>query len=224
MFYVRYANMDFLAVYTLMFSVLTAVVFSYDIACQWHRNLKTQMLRLPREMWIAPKIFQALLFFIPKLHIYAHGVKCQYRYSFNYRRWSARTDGEDPERFWAHINPTSLSTREMSPGARFDALDSHAAHWNWRKIVKLGASVFCESMSRLIVFYPTGSALASRLSEAFKEHALHRAFFMKLSSGLDQKIITEWEEQAIAWEDDHMKPSPFEEDKNSAYFGENKIS
>jgi Kyakuja-Dileera-Zisupton transposase len=99
------------------------------------------MLRLPPKMWIASDLFQALLFFIPKLHIYAHGAKCQYKFSFNFQRWSVHTDGEDPERFWSHINPASLSTREMAPGARFDALDSHAAHWNWRKIVKLGMSV-----------------------------------------------------------------------------------
>lgn len=147
MFYDRYANMDFIVFYTLMFSVLTTIVFSYDIACQWYRNLKTRMHRLPREMWIATDIFLALRFFIPKLHIYAHGAKCQHKYSFNFQRWSARTDGEDPERFWSHINPASLSTREMSPGARFDALDSHAAHWNWRKITRLGMSVFHESVS-----------------------------------------------------------------------------
>ncbi|KAH9983825.1 hypothetical protein BJV77DRAFT_1062348 [Russula vinacea] len=103
----RYANMDFLAFYTLMFSVLTTIVFSYNM----------------------------------RLHIYAHGAKCQYKFLFNFQRWSVRTDGEDPERFWSHINPASLSTREMAPGARFDALDSHAAHWNWRKIVKLSMSV-----------------------------------------------------------------------------------
>jgi hypothetical protein len=144
--------MDFLVLYTLAFSILTNIVFSYDIACQWYRNLKTRMLRLPREMWIPSDLFKTLLFFIPKLHIYAHGPKCRYVYSFNFRKWSARTDGEDPERFWSHINPASLSTREMSPGARFDALDSHAAHWNWRKIVKLGISVLRESLPKLTAF------------------------------------------------------------------------
>jgi Kyakuja-Dileera-Zisupton transposase len=152
-FYDRYANMDFIVFYTLAFSILTNIVFSYDIACQWYRNLKTRMLRLPREMWISCDLFNALLFFIPKVHIYAHGPKCQYVYSFNFRKWSARTDGEDPERFWSHINPASLSTREMSPGARFDALDSHAAHWNWRKITKLGISVLHKSVSKLIVLF-----------------------------------------------------------------------
>jgi hypothetical protein len=89
-------------------------------------------------MWIPPEVFASLLFFIPKFHIYGHGDKCQHKYSFNFQKWSARNDGEAPEWFWSHINPLSSSTREMSPGARFDTLDSHAAHWNWRKIVKFG--------------------------------------------------------------------------------------
>ena len=141
--------MDFLAFYTLIFLALTTIVFSYDITCQWYRNLQTRMLRLPHEMWITDKLFDMLRFFIPKLHIYTHGSKCQYKYLFNFQKWSARTDGEDPEWFWSHINPASSSTREMSPGARFDAFDSHAAHWNWHKIVKLGVSVFYESMSNV---------------------------------------------------------------------------
>jgi len=127
--------------YTLIGTIIGLLVFSYDIACQWSRNLKSRMLRLPRGMWISPLILAKLQFFIPKLHIYGHGDKCQYRYSFNFQRWSARTDGEDPERFWSHLNPASLSTREMSPGARFDALDAHATHWNWRKIVNMGGLV-----------------------------------------------------------------------------------
>jgi hypothetical protein len=56
------------------------------------------------------------------------------------------------------------------------------------------------------------------LSEALKERALHRAFFLKLSSSLDTNVIEEWEELVTAWEDDQTKPSPFEEVKSSAYF------
>jgi Kyakuja-Dileera-Zisupton transposase len=102
------------------------------------------MLQLPCEMWISPLSFVALQFFILKLHIYGHGEKCQYRYSFNFQKWSARTNREDPKQFWSHINPASLSIREMTPGAHFDALESHATHWNWRKIVKLGMLVLCD--------------------------------------------------------------------------------
>jgi hypothetical protein len=35
----RYANMDFIAFYTLVGAILTSIVFSYDIACQWFRNI-----------------------------------------------------------------------------------------------------------------------------------------------------------------------------------------
>jgi len=133
--------------------VITWIILSYDIACQWFRNLRKRMLRLPHEMWIPPNVFFALRSFIPKLHIYGHGDKCQYKYSFNYQKWSARTDGEDPERFWSHINPASVSTREMSPGARFDALDSHAVHWNWRKTVKFGTLMPCDVAVLTDIFF-----------------------------------------------------------------------
>jgi hypothetical protein len=99
-------------------------------------------------MRISPLTFVTLQFFILKLHIYGHGDKCQYEYLFNFQKWSAHTDGEDPERFWSHINPASMSTKEMSPGARFDALNSHTAHWNWHKITKMGMSV-CLNLSKV---------------------------------------------------------------------------
>jgi hypothetical protein len=50
----------------------------------------------------------------------------------------ARTDGENPERWWAHINPVSMSTKEMGPGARQDTLDDHASAWNFRKVTGFG--------------------------------------------------------------------------------------
>jgi hypothetical protein len=56
----------------------------------------------------------------------------------------------------------------------------------------------------------------SRLSEAVQGHALHRAFFLKLSSGIDQKTTEEWEAAVTAWEKDQSKLNPFGEAKNGA--------
>jgi hypothetical protein len=92
-------------------------------------------------MQLSEEQLQFLRFAIPKFHIAAHGSTCQSSFSLNYQQYMARTDGEDPERWWAHINPVSMSTREMGPGARLDTLDDHAAAWNWRKITGLGR--FC---------------------------------------------------------------------------------
>jgi hypothetical protein len=89
-------------------------------------------------MRLSDKQLHLLRFAIPKFHISAHGLDCQSNFSFNFQPYMARTDGEDPERWWAHINPVSMSTKEMGPGAWLDTLDDHAGAWNWRKITGFG--------------------------------------------------------------------------------------
>ena len=77
-------------------------------------------------------------FVIPKFHIIGHGKDCQDKFSLNYLRGMARTDGENIERGWAWMNPASLGTREMGLGARYDTLDDQWGYWNWRILVQLG--------------------------------------------------------------------------------------
>jgi hypothetical protein len=134
--------MDFIVLFTLIGVFITRLMLSYDIACQWSRNLRTRISQFPSWMRIPPSLFVATRYVIPKLHIYGHGNKCQYKFSLNFLKWSARTNGEDIERWWSHINPTSMSTKEMSPGARHDTLDDHAAAWNFRKITRFGLQLF----------------------------------------------------------------------------------
>ena len=130
--------MDFVLFHSLTGTKNDQIMFSYDIACQWSRNLSQRMLQLPDSMQLSDQQIRLLRFAIPKFHISAHGVSCQSKFSLNYQQYMARTDGEDPERWWAHINPVSMSTKEMGPGARLDTLDDHAAAWNWQKIARFG--------------------------------------------------------------------------------------
>jgi hypothetical protein len=104
-------------------------------------------------MQIPPALFVATRYVIPKLHIYGHGLKCQFKYSLNFLKWSARTNGEDIERWWAHLNPVSMSTKEMSPGARHDTLDDHAGAWNFRKITKFGLLFFPMYYISLLIYF-----------------------------------------------------------------------
>jgi hypothetical protein len=134
----RYANMDFILFNSLIGAKYELLLFSYDIACQWSRKLSLRQVQLPNSMRLSDKQLHSLRLAIPKFHISAHGLDCQSNFSFNYQPHMARTDGEDPERWWAHINPVSMSTKEMGPGARLDTLDDHAAAWNWRKITGFG--------------------------------------------------------------------------------------
>jgi hypothetical protein len=131
--------MDFIVLSTLANTIsVRFLIISYDIACQWSRNFKKRITQFPSSMQLPPSVVDEIKYVIPKFHLNAHGQSCQTKYSLNFRRYSARTDGEEPERWWAHINPVSMSTREMGPGARHDTLDDHAAAWNWRKITGLG--------------------------------------------------------------------------------------
>lgn len=113
------------------------LVISYDIACQWYRNFVSRCQKLPSEVSFDPTRLK-VEYVIPKFHIAAHGSQCQSRFSLNFRRHMARTDGENIERGWAWMNPASMSTREMGPGTRHDTLDDQWAAWNFRILTRLG--------------------------------------------------------------------------------------
>src|SRR5262245_61561323 len=130
--------MDFILLYTLINIAIIQLALSYDIICQWYQNFKGRILQFPSFMHIPDWLLKTTTYCIPTFHIYGHGASCQYRFSFNFVWWSARTNGEDVERWWAHVNPISMSTKEMSAGARWDTIDDHAAAWNWRKIIGFG--------------------------------------------------------------------------------------
>jgi hypothetical protein len=135
--------MDFIVFSTLIGTLSLFLVFSYDIACQWSRNLRKRAKQLPAAMQVSPERLAHAKYVIPKFHIYAHSLSCQSLFSFNFLRYSAETNGEDPERWWAHINPVSMSTKEMGPGAHLDTIDDHVGAWNWRKITGFGMDLDC---------------------------------------------------------------------------------
>lgn len=113
---------------------------SYDIACQWHKNLWARMSVLPSSIHLQHTNMN-IRFFVPKFHLPAHIPKCHTLYSFNFLPGVGRTDGEAPERGWASINAAASSTKEMGPGSRHDTLDDHFGDWNWKKLTGLGQSV-----------------------------------------------------------------------------------
>lgn len=123
-------------------------MISYDIACQWYRNFLARCETLPDELGFDPSRY-FLEYVIPKFHIAAHGVKCQCRFSLNFRRFMGRTDGENIERGWAWMNPASLSTREMGPGARHDTLDDQWCSWNFRLLTRFGELFSCVILQML---------------------------------------------------------------------------
>ncbi|KAF7976045.1 hypothetical protein HWV62_7952 [Athelia sp. TMB] len=194
----RYPNIDFIVFCTLVRCIVELLWFSYDIVCQWWRNLSKRVQTLPERMQLNPDILRSAKKVLPKFHEYNHGYSCQTQYSLNIIRYAGRTNGEDPERWWRYSNPTSMSTKEMGEGSREDTLDDFARSYNWRKITGFGC------------FYPI------KLDDAIEMRAVHKAAFDKFDKTFPEEITKEWLKEVLAWDADHTAPNPYVEPVQTA--------
>ena len=125
--------------YIFLSSVCAIVVWllvSYDIACQWSKNLPKRINDFPDRLRINLSE-RPVRFAIPKKHIRVHGPNHS-RFSFNFLKWVGRTYGEGIESHWSHMNPVALSAREMSLEGRHELMNDHWSSWNWQKVTGLG--------------------------------------------------------------------------------------
>ncbi|KAJ7839976.1 hypothetical protein B0H14DRAFT_2360894, partial [Mycena olivaceomarginata] len=186
----RYANMDYIFASLLRHHHPGLFKFiSYDICCQWSKHLQERLLKLPPSIRL-DLVLKICRFVIPKLHIYGHKLLCQLYFSLNYTPGSARTDGEGIERPWANIGPVATSTREMGPGARHDTLDDHWSHWNWQKLIGLGALI------------------KKRFLAAVAERSKQKDSFEAFTANQIQHVAG-WKAAVEAFEADSSKPNPY---------------
>jgi hypothetical protein len=75
--------MDYIILSTLVGVAVRLVVLTYDIACQWLKNLKRRMEPLPMEMHLKGLQVDCA---IPSWHINRHGQSCQQNYCLGYMR------------------------------------------------------------------------------------------------------------------------------------------
>ncbi|KAI0037407.1 hypothetical protein FA95DRAFT_1477477, partial [Auriscalpium vulgare] len=129
----RYCNMDYMFFSAISRLQTRSLLVSYDIACQWHKNLAKRA-----DANVTWRLPQEIDFAVPKFHIAAHKEECQEEFDLAKKRGTGQTDGEGPERGWSNVNGAAASTKEMGPGGRHDTVDDHCGHSNWRKIVGLG--------------------------------------------------------------------------------------
>ena len=127
--------MDYIIASVLRGLAVRNVVISYDIVCKWSIHCRQRMSDNHPDLDIEDL---QISYLIPKFHLPGHGTSCQTAYSFNYAKGVSRTHGETVEQGWANINLTTLSTREMGPGARHLALDDSWGGWNWKKVLGMG--------------------------------------------------------------------------------------
>lgn len=167
------------------------IVISYDIACAWRIHLLTRRESLPSRL-SSVDLTAILDFVIPKFHIMSHVKACHDKFSLNYRRGMARTDGENIERGWAWMNPASLSTREMGPGARRDTLDDQWNYWNWRILVQLGKCSSSQGahqsncLIRVFVSSPSGGRFPRVEAAASGSYGIHSNVLGRADRAVDE--------------------------------------
>ena len=125
--------MDWIVLSCLIGITLLRLVISYDIACQWQKNLFERMTEYPEEMQLPSDLEVEVG--IPNWHVNGHSMECQNNLSLSYIPGVGRTCGEDVETSWAHTNSLAPSTRKMGLGAHRETLNDHWNGWNFRKIV-----------------------------------------------------------------------------------------
>ncbi|KAG1871548.1 hypothetical protein F4604DRAFT_1881169 [Suillus subluteus] len=188
----RYINMDYLFFSSMRSSHDIHVLnISYDIACQWNKNLWSCMSAFPHEYCI-DNDNKLVTFLVPKFHLPAHIASCQTRFSFNFIKGVGQTDGEALERGWADINPIATSTREMGPGSRRDTIDDHFNDWNWKKVCAMGTILLRKYKAAI----PEAEERASDLKE--------------FEAALDADQLAGWRKEIEMWESDRSLMNPFE--------------
>ncbi|KDQ65192.1 hypothetical protein JAAARDRAFT_117228 [Jaapia argillacea MUCL 33604] len=144
----RYCNVDFVYFSNLQKVEGVKVVSSYDIACEWHKNLWKRMDTLPPEYHLKiPKL--SVTFLVNKFHLVGHARHCQAPFSFNFQQGIGHSNREGPKRMWAVINGAGLSTKQMGSGTRQDSLTDFCGFMNWLKTIGVGkwSSLFWQSIN-----------------------------------------------------------------------------
>ncbi|KAJ7733642.1 hypothetical protein B0H16DRAFT_1210260, partial [Mycena metata] len=204
----RYLNMDYMFFMSLENSDLQEFFVSYDIACQWHKNIWERLQIYPREIQ-EQNGQRFFVFLVPKFHLPAHIESCNINFSFLLTRYVGQTDGESPERGWSNINRMATSTREMGPNLRREFLDDHFNDWNWKKILGMGK---CDSGFRDVPpnSRVLGKFFLDKITHYVPEMVSSRRDTLDQERTLPRATLGEWRATCVAWESDWAMPNPFE--------------
>ncbi|KAJ3014547.1 hypothetical protein NUW54_g1280 [Trametes sanguinea] len=165
---------------------------TYDVVCSYICNIVERFKKSRPDL---VPIIEQLKMLLPKMHMHAHQEACQVVYALCYAHGFGLIHGEGVETPWAELNPAGLSTREMTDGARHDALTSLFNYWNWRKVENMGKKPqercgFARYM--LSVDCSTAGHLAKKLGEAYTAQRRTTRYFASLTALAGPDAVMEW--------------------------------
>jgi Kyakuja-Dileera-Zisupton transposase len=139
----RQINMDYSICKALSYNMenIPVALVMYDIMCQYRVHFQERVKNSP-ELSLPSSL--ELRMGIGLFHIHGHQDSCLPRFSPSYIPGAKQVDGEIIETLWAPLNNVSRSIRGMSLNHRQEVLDSHMNHSNWKKLVRIGKSLFVQ--------------------------------------------------------------------------------
>ncbi|KAJ7025068.1 hypothetical protein C8F04DRAFT_1212966 [Mycena alexandri] len=183
----RYTNMDFIVFSALLGFSLLWLTISYDIACQWRKNLLARMEKLPEALQLSMKDIR-LQCALPVWHAGSHEEECCNAHSLSVKPGVGKSDSEGVERTWAVLNPAAYHTKDMNIGNREDHLNDKIDNHNFLKNIGL-------------------SSLAERAPQV--------AAFKEVSSTVEKELREKWQGEINDWLADSTKANPYVLDKSA---------
>jgi hypothetical protein len=132
--------MDYIVMASIVGIMLMMLTISYDIACQWKKNLASRNAKLPRRIRLDLSSVEVQCG-LPVWHASSHELECSNENSLSFLVGVGKSDGEGVERTWADLNPASFHTKEMGVGNRADTLEDKVDSHNFLKNLTQGKSL-----------------------------------------------------------------------------------
>ncbi|KAJ7143254.1 hypothetical protein C8R46DRAFT_1167838 [Mycena filopes] len=186
----RYANMDYILLSSLAGFNLTELTVSYDIACQWRKNLLERIKKLPADMQIPLEnfLFQCGL---PVWHASSHEASCANLNSLSFMQGVGKSDGEGIERLWAELNAFAFHTKSMGLGHRADTLEDKIYFHNSTKNLGLP------------------NILRRKLVVAIAECERQVAAWKEVNKSVPSDVRAIWQDRINTFLADRTKPNPY---------------
>lgn len=170
---------------------ISRVLVSYDIVCQWHKNLHTRLEGY--NTFPAPDL-STLVYWnvvVPKFHLPGHGQDCQIYFNLAYTKWAGRTDGECIEAGWAQTAPMATWTWESGLNVRQNVLDDHWNAGNWRKSLRLGKCSLFFLVMHVLMLDP-GASLDKNLQRSVVWSKSQRGVATLISESHPTDVVKNW--------------------------------
>ncbi|TRM58840.1 hypothetical protein BD626DRAFT_409846, partial [Schizophyllum amplum] len=189
-----YANMDFMFWSSLKGEQVSEVMLTYDIGCQWKKNLFARLPKIPDDIQPSPQEGRPVFVVdvrLPVWHGNVHDIACRSANSVWFAPGAGKPDGEGPERIWASMNSMATATKEMGEGVRDGVIEGWTAHHNMQKNVGLRGG------------------LDNRLKIATVQKEQRLAELKDIEDALDVNTLSEWRQMYTDYESNNALPNPF---------------